>query len=165
MTTILIAAAVLLTAVSPLGTVRASGGVYGGVLHGYVAQGGWRQWDVRLRDGTHVDANPLGAPDDTTLAVSVGGLTSRGRTLPRARVRYVAARPAAGETLPAAPTGRVLDDVVVRRDGRRTVGRVTLTRVAFSEGVVTQHGVEIDLHDVAYIVFAAQRHTRERARP
>ena len=33
------------------------------------AQGGWRSWDLVMRDGTRIEANPLGAPDDAHLAI------------------------------------------------------------------------------------------------
>jgi hypothetical protein len=115
------------------------------------AQGGWRQWDVRLRDGTHVEANPLGAPNDSTIAISVGGYEGHDRTVPRRRVAYLAAR---APSLPPAPARSVCGDAVVRLDGRRTTGHVVLTRVRFSEGTITQRGVDIDLRDVAYIQFA-----------
>ena len=126
------------------------------------AQGGWRSWDLYLRDGSRVEANPLGAPDDTRLSTSVRGLTGRDASIPRSRIDYIAAQstvgpsrePVPGVTLPAAPTGRVCDDVVVYTDGRRTTGRVTLTRIAFSEGVVRQRGAEISLSEVAFIKFA-----------
>jgi hypothetical protein len=125
------------------------------------AQGGWRQWDVHLRDGTRVEANPLGAPDDAHVAISVGGVTGRDTTIARARIAYIAAR-APAESLPPAPSGDACADVVVRRDGRRTTGRVTLTRVEYSEGTITQRGDRIALRDVAYLVFG--RPCRERAR-
>jgi hypothetical protein len=75
-------------------------------------------------------------------------------TIGRTRVAYLAAHPAPGTTLPPRPTGRSCDDVVVRLDGRRTTGRVTLARVMYSQGVVRQRGVDVDLRDVAYLVFA-----------
>jgi hypothetical protein len=126
------------------------------------AQGGWRQWDLRLRDGTRVEANPLGAPDDAHLSVSVGGFEGHDRTIPRARIDYIAAQSVVGPgresidgvTLPPAPTGRVCEDLIVRRDGRRTSGRVTLEKIVYSEGVVKQGGVDIDLGEIAYIKFA-----------
>jgi len=37
------------------------------------AQGGWRSWDLVMRDGTRIEADPLAAPDDAHLAISVGG--------------------------------------------------------------------------------------------
>ena len=117
------------------------------------AQGGWRQWDVYLRDGTRREANPLGARDDAHVAISVGGVTGHDTTFARARIAYIAAQ-APAESLPPAPLGDTCTDVVVRRDGRRTTGHVTLTHVEYSEGTVTQRGDSIDLRDVAYLVFA-----------
>ncbi|HSL69935.1 MAG TPA: hypothetical protein VK864_06810 [Longimicrobiales bacterium] len=125
------------------------------------AQGGWRQWDVYLRDGTRHEANPLGAPDSMHVSLSVGAFASRDSAIPRARVDYIAAQstvgpsrePLPGVVLPAAPTGRACADIIVYRDGRKTKGHVTLTRIAFSEGVVSQNGRDVDLQDVAFIKF------------
>lgn len=136
-----------------------------------LAQGGWPQWEVHLRDRTRAEANPLGAPDDRHVSLSVGAFEGRAATIARSRIDYIAAQttvgpgrePLPGESLPPAPTARVREDLVVWRDGRRTRGPVTLTRVAYSRGVITQRGVEIDLADVAYIKFApAQRRRSER---
>jgi hypothetical protein len=126
------------------------------------AQGGWRQWDLYLRDGTRVEANPLGAPDDAHLATSVGGMERHDATIARQRIRFVVAQTTvgsrreaiSGDTLPLRPTGRTCEDVIVLRDGRKTTGRVSLTRIQYSEGVVTQRGVEIGLDSIAYIKFA-----------
>ena len=118
------------------------------------AQGGWRQWDLYLRDGTRIEANPLGAPDDAHLSISVASFEGRERAMPRARVRLLAAQATPYDSLPPAPRGVSCNDAIVRRDGKRTTGRVTLARVRWSEGVVRQRGVEIDLRDVAYIAFA-----------
>lgn len=121
------------------------------------AQGGWRQWDIYLRDGTHVEANPLGAPDDTLLATSVGGNGIR-----RGLIDYIAAQtvklqtPLRNAALPPLPKAHCRRDVVVRLDGTRTYGRVTLENVRFSEGTIVQNGTEIALADVAYIRFARQ---------
>jgi hypothetical protein len=128
------------------------------------AQGGWRQWDIQLRDGKRVVANPLGAPDDRHLSVSVGGFDGRDSTIARSRIDYIAAQPTMGPNrepvsdTPPLSTRRSCNDVIVRRNGRRTTGRVTLARVQYSEGVVKQSGMEIDLADVAYIVFASLPH-------
>ena len=141
------------------------------------AQGGWRQWDLYLRDGTRVEANPLGAPDDSHVATSVGGMESRDKTIARRRIALVAAQttvgsrrePIPGDSLPARPTGRACQDLVVLRDGRKTTGHVSLTRIQYSAGVVTQHGVEISLDSIAYIKFAdlpaakCKRRTRENS--
>jgi hypothetical protein len=126
------------------------------------AQGGWRSWDLYLRDGTLIEANPLGAPDDAHLAISVGGMERQDKTIARRRIALVAAQTTvgprrerlAGDTLPPRPTGRACEDVIVLRDGRKTTGHVSLTRVQYSEGVVTQRGVEIGLDSIAYIKFA-----------
>ena len=126
------------------------------------AQGGWAQWDVTLRDGTRVEANPLGAPDSEHFSVSVGGFEGKDVTILRALVDYIAAQttvgsrrePIPGAKLPALPEARACEDVLVRRDGRRTTGHVTFTRLQYSAGAVKQRGVDIDLEDVAYIRFA-----------
>lgn len=126
------------------------------------AQGGWRQWDIYLRDGSRVEANPLGAPDDLHLAISVGGMEGHDSTIARRRVELIAAQttvgprrePIPGDTLPPRPTGRACEDVIVRRDGHKTTGRVSLTRIEYSAGVVTQRGVEVKLDSIAYIKFA-----------
>lgn len=126
------------------------------------AQGGWRQWDLYLRDGSRVEANPLGAPDDTHIAISVGGMENHDKTIERRRVALIAAPTTVGsrreaipgDTLPPRPTGRACEDVIVLRDGRKTTGRVSLTRIRYSAGVVTQRGAEIRLDSIAYIKFA-----------
>jgi hypothetical protein len=122
---------------------------------GAAAQGGWRQWDVYLRDGTHVVANPLGAPDSARISTSMGG-----DAIDRDLIDYIAARtaklaePLRRIALPPAPTTRCRRDAVVRLDGRRSYGRVTFTGIRFSEGTIVQNGVEMDLAEVAYIQFA-----------
>jgi hypothetical protein len=128
------------------------------------AQGGWRAWDIYLRDGSRLEANPLGAPDDNRIAISVGGMEERGRdrTIARRRIALIAAQttagphrePIPGDTLPPRPTGRTCEDAIVLRDGRRTTGHVSLTRVRYSAGVVKQRDVEIALDAIAYIEFA-----------
>jgi len=119
-------------------------------------QGGWRQWEVRLRDGRRLEANPLGAPDDGHLSLSVGAYERREHRIARAAVRVVAALPVPGNALPAMPDLALCEDVIVRRDGTTTIGRITLARVRWSEGVVAQRGDTVDLRNVAYLVFAAQ---------
>jgi len=132
------------------------------------AQGGWRAWDLYLRDGTRVEANPFGAPDDAHLAISVGGMEGHDKTIARRRIALIAApttvgprrEPIPGETLPPRPTGRACEAVIVRRDGRKTTGHVSLTRVRYSAGVVTQRGVEVALDSIAYIKFADLKATQ-----
>jgi len=128
------------------------------------AQGGWHAWDLYLRDGSRIEANPLGAPDDTRLAISVGGMEESGhdRTIARRRIALIAAQttvgprrePNPGVALPPRPTGRTCEDVIVFRDGRRTSGRVFLKRIRYSAGVVAQRGIEFELDSIAYIKFA-----------
>ena len=141
------------------------------------AQGGWRSWDLYLRDGSRVNANPLGAPDDTHLAISVGGMEGHDKTIARRRVALIAAptavgprrEPIPGESLPPRPTGRACEDLIVLRDGHKTTGHVALTRIQYSAGIVTQRGVEVSLDSVAYIKFAdlsgtpCRRKTREKS--
>jgi|SRR5688572_13651780 len=119
------------------------------------AQGGWRQWEVRLHDGQRLDANPLGAPNNGQLSLSVAGYAGRERRIARSLVHVVAAMPSA-ESLPVIPIVASCDDAIVRRDGTRTVGHITLLRVRWSEGVVVQRGDTVSLRDVAYLVFAAR---------
>jgi hypothetical protein len=126
------------------------------------AQGGWRAWDIYLHSGAHLEANPLGAPDDSHVAISVGGMARRDKTIARRRIALIAApttvgsrhEPIPGESLPPRPTGRACEDLIVLRDGRKTSGRVSLTRISYSAGVVTQRGAEIALDSIAYIKFA-----------
>lgn len=131
-----------------------------GIPTASAAQGGWRAWDVHLRDGRRVVASPLGAPDDAHLSFSVASYTGDERRIARRRVRLVAARPLPGDSLPPAPVAASCADAIVRRDGTRTEGRITLARVRWSEGVVVQRGDTVDLQDVAYLVFAAPRQVR-----
>jgi hypothetical protein len=138
-----------LISVSLLSTVLGAG-----LAEPTLAQGGWRQWEVRLRDGRRLEANPLGAPDDTHLSLSVGAYDRREGRIARSLVDVVAALPPS-DSASAAPVGSC-DDAIVRRDGSTTLGRIDLTRVRWSEGVVVQRGDTVDLRDVAYLVFAAR---------
>ena len=124
-----------------------------GLAESSSAQGGWRQWEIRLRDGKRLEANPLGAPDNSHLSLSVGGYDRRDGRIARSGVHVVAALPLT-DSLPVPPAAASCDDAIVRRDGTTTVGRITLARVRWSEGVVVQRGDSVDLHDVAYLVFA-----------
>ena len=138
------------------------------------SQGGWRAWDLYLRDGSRVEANPLGAPNDAHLAISVGGMERNDLTIARKRIALLAAQttvgtrrePIPGATLPARPSGRTCADMIVFLDGHKTTGRVSLTRIRYSEGVVTQRGVEVKLDSIAYIKFADSSATacRQKAR-
>jgi hypothetical protein len=125
-----------------------------GIAEASLAQGGWRQWEVRLRDGRRLEANPLGAPDDAHLSLSVGAYDGRAGRIARSLVDVVAVLPAP-DSLSAAPVGSCVD-AIVRRDGTTTLGRINLARVRWSEGVVVQRGDTVDLRDVAYLVFATR---------
>jgi hypothetical protein len=124
------------------------------------AQGGWRQWDIHLHDGRRLEANPLGAPDDRHFSLSVDGYDGGERRIARGLVHIVAARPRPGDSLPAVATVALCEDAIVMRDGTATFGRITLSRVRWSEGVVAQRGYTVDLRDVAYLVFAARGQER-----
>src|SRR5688572_12479294 len=142
----------------------ASAFCYAGSVEASPAQGGWRQWEIRLRDGRRLEANPLGAPDDGHLSLSVDGYERRAHRIARSLVQVVAARPLPGESLPAAPARALCEDAIILRDGTTTIGRISLVRVRWSEGVVTQRGDTIDLRDVAYLVFAARSSARANCR-
>jgi hypothetical protein len=137
------------------------------------AQGGWRAWDLYLRDGSRIEANPLGAPDDNRLAISVGGMEGHDKTIARRRIALIAAQTTVGprreavpgDTLPPRPTGHACEDLIVLRDGRRTTGHVSLTRIRYSTGVVTQRGVEVTLDSIAYIKLAVPKSAKCRSAP
>ena len=128
------------------------------------AQGGWRSWDVHLHDGRTLEANPLGAPDDRHLSLSVAVQEGRERRVARKLVHIIAAQPRSGESLPAMPAVAVCEDAIVLRDGTTTIGRITLARVRWSEGVVVQRRDTVNLRDVAYLVFAAPSSARPKCR-
>jgi hypothetical protein len=129
---------------------------WAGLASASPTQGGWRQWEVRLRDGRRLEANPLGAPDEGHLSLSVRAYERREHRIARALVHLVAAQPLPGESLPAVPAVALCDDAIVRRDGTTTMGRISLVRVRWSEGVVVQRSDTVDLRDVAYLIFAAR---------
>jgi hypothetical protein len=134
------------------------------------AQGGWRQWDLYLRNGSRVEANPLGALDNAHVAISVGGMQGHDRTIARRRIELIAAQttivgPGGEDSLPPRPTGWACEDAIVLRNGKKTTGSVSLTRIRYSTGIVTQRGVEIQLDSIAYIQFADRKRTSCRQTP
>lgn len=115
-----------------------------------MAQGGWRQWDIYLRDGSKIEANPLGLTGDGRLSHSLKSDASPGEGIERSKIDYISARL---RSLPPPPTGDVEQDLIVMLDGQRFFGHVTLKKIRFSEGIIVQNNVEMDLKDVAYIKF------------
>jgi hypothetical protein len=67
---------------NPISLSLMSAALCAGVAEASLAQGGWRQWEVRLHDGRRLEANPLGAPDDAHLSLSVGAYDGRGGRIP-----------------------------------------------------------------------------------
>ena len=112
------------------------------------AQGGWRQWNVYLRDGSQVEANPLQMRADGRFTRS---MDPKDPGIERSKISYLAI---ARTTLPPAPDGDFEKDLVVMLDGTRTFGAVTFRNLKFSEGTILQNGKEMTLEKVAYIKFA-----------
>jgi hypothetical protein len=111
------------------------------------AQGGWRQWDIVFRDGTRIEANPLG--------MNHAGHFTRGMGkepgFERSKISYIAA---GRRELPPLPGGTTGKDRVVMLDGSVTTGAVTFRKLEFSEGTIVQNGKEMTLENVAFIIFA-----------
>ena len=109
-------------------------------------QGGWRQWEIHLRDGTMVEANPLGMNDKATFTRSMSK-TENG--IERSTIAYLAA---GRRELPALPTEKFKEDVIVMLDGSKTIGAIKFREIKFSEGTFVQNGRERTLENVAYII-------------
>ena len=114
-------------------------------------QGGWRQWEVYLVDGTSVQASPLQLRADGKFTRS---MDPKEIGYDRANINYLAANT---KELPPAPTGKYKQDLVVMLDGKQTFGKVTFKSLKFSEGTIVQNGKEMTLENVAYIKFAHPR--------
>lgn len=112
------------------------------------AQGGWRQWNVYLRDGAQLEANPLGM---NSAGRFTRGMDPKDPGIERSKISYLAL---ARTTLPPAPEGEFDKDLVVLLDGTRTLGAVTFRDFKFSEGTILQNGKEISTENIAYIKFA-----------
>jgi hypothetical protein len=123
------------------------------------AQGGWRQWEIKLLDGTSVEGNPLQMREDGRFTRSMdpkeGGYS-------RSSIDYLAA---STNRLPTAPTGSFKQDLIVMLDGKRSFGKVTFKSLKFSEGTIVQNGTEIKLQDVAFIKFAHTKTSSVRKKP
>jgi hypothetical protein len=112
------------------------------------AQGGWRQWEIYLVDGTSVLASPLQLRVDGKFTRSMDPNEVGFST---AQIDYFAS---IWEKLPPTPTGKYKQDLIVMLDGKRSFGKVTFKSLKFSEGTIVQNGKEISLKSVAYIKFA-----------
>jgi hypothetical protein len=114
------------------------------------AQGGWRQWDIHLRDGNTLEANPLGMKAGRFTR----SMSDKEVGLEREKIAYVAA---VRRELPPLPVGKFKKDVIVMLDGTQMTGTVKFKEIKFSEGTIVQNGKEMTLENVAYIFFAAPR--------
>lgn len=112
------------------------------------AQGGWRQWEIRMLDGTKVEANPLQMRANGQLTRS---MDPNEPGFDRSKIDYLAA---STKTLPPLPEGLFKEDLVVMLDGKRSFGKVTFRSVKFSEGTIVQNGKKLTLENIAYIKFA-----------
>lgn len=110
-------------------------------------QGGWRQWDLHLLDGTTVQANPLGLKDGRF----THSMSNDEKGIERAKISYISA---VSNSLPRAPTLNSKKDLIVFLDGNRSQGSVIFKEIKFSEGTIVQNGKELTLEKVAYIIFA-----------
>lgn len=111
------------------------------------AQGGWRQWDIHMLDGTTLQANPLGLKDGRFTR----SMNKDESGIERLKISYISVVAA---SLPPAPTGKVKKDLIVLLDGTRSFGQVKFKEIKFSEGTILQNGKEMTLENVAYIRFA-----------
>ena len=111
------------------------------------AQGGWRQWNVFLRDGTQLEANPLGMNEAGRFTRGMGAEPG----IERLKIAYLAI---ARRELPPLPKGEFDKDMVMLVDGTRAFGAVAFKNLKFSEGVLLQNGKQISTENIAYIKFA-----------
>ena len=111
------------------------------------AQGGWRSWSVHLRDGTELEANPLGINESGKFTRGMG----KDPGIDRSKIAYLAI---SRRELPPMPDADPNKDMVVLLDGSHTLGLVKFRDFKFSEGVILQSGKEITTEKVAYIRFA-----------
>jgi hypothetical protein len=119
-----------------------------GLASSVLAQGGWRQWEIYLVDGTSVQASPLQLRADGKFTRS---MDSKEAGYDQSAIAYLAANT---KELPPAPTGKYKEDLIVFLDGKQSFGKVTFKSLEFSEGTVVQNGKEMSLENVAYIKFA-----------
>jgi hypothetical protein len=119
-----------------------------GLASSVLAQGGWRQWEIYLIDGSSVQASRLQLKADGKFTRS---MDPKEAGYDQSAIAYLAANT---KELPPAPTGKYKEDLVVFLDGKQSFGKVTFKSLKFSEGTVVQNGKEMSLENVAYIKFA-----------
>jgi hypothetical protein len=112
------------------------------------AQGGWRQWNIHLNDGTQLEANPLGMNEAGRFTRS---MDPKQPGIERSKISYLEI---SRRELPPLPPGNFKKDMVVLEDGTRTFGPVTFRNFRFSEGIVIQNGKETSTEKIIYIKFA-----------
>src|SRR5213595_2803037 len=83
------------------------------------AQGGWRQWEIYLVDGTSIQASPLQLRADGKFTRS---MDPKEAGYDRSAIAYLAANT---KELPPAPTGKYKEDLIVFLDGKQSFGKVT----------------------------------------
>ena len=111
------------------------------------AQGGWRQWDIYLVDGSKLLGTPLAINEKGIFTHAMGDKEG----IERSKISYLAI---IERDLPPAPEAPVKQDLVVLRDGTKSFGAVTFRDFKFSEGTILQSGKEISTENIAYIKFA-----------
>jgi hypothetical protein len=119
------------------------------------AQGGWRQWDIYLLDGSKLLGTPLGINEKGRFTQAMGDKDG----IERSKISYLAI---IERELPPAPEGSVKQDLVVLRDGTKSYGPVSFRDFRFSEGTVLQNGKEISTEKIAYIKFANPKRTVQK---
>ena len=119
------------------------------------AQGGWRQWDIHLLDGSRMLGTPLAINENGRFTHAMGDKEG----IERSKISYLAI---IARDLPPAPVEPVKQDLVVMRDGSKSFGAVTFRDFKFSEGMVLQNGKEISTEKIAYIKFAKPKRTVQK---
>jgi hypothetical protein len=121
------------------------------------AQGGWRQWDIYLVDGSRLLGTPLGMNEKGRFTHAMGDEEG----IERSKISYLAI---IARDLPPVPEGNFKQDLLVMRDGSRTFGTVRFVELKFSDGSILQNGKNISLENVAYIKFARPKTRRTSKR-
>lgn len=117
------------------------------------AQGGWRQWNIYLIDGTKLFATPLGINEQGRFTHYMGDK----KGTERSKISYIEIVVRDQTPLPPRPTEKIKQDLIVFRDGTKSSGAITFKDLAFSEGTLIQNGKEISTEKIAYIMFAVPK--------